>query len=1423
MSSSGSESGSGSGSGSGSSYGAESAETPWRFFIDTGGTFTDCIAIDPGGTTRRVKVLSSGVLRARVLEAAATASASSASPSRESSPNELQVRLPDFVGARALQGMRAGDAVVERFDPRDGRVRFDRPVSAIGPTIDFAADEEPPILAARLLCDVAVGETLPPIELRLATTRGTNALLERRVARTALIATRGFGDMLEIGDQRRAELFALTVRKPEPLTRLVIEVDERCDASGAVIRPLLESEVARVVADVRASGAQSVAVVCMHAWRNPAHEIRLARALRDAGFQHVHLSSADPLLGLRSRAISAVVDAALGPLLDTYFAAVEGRIAARGASAVAADGGTGTGSGAGSGPGLGLGSSSTVGILTSAANLVPVARCAPRQVLLSGPAGGALGAAAAARASGHARAIAFDMGGTSTDVSRISAEGDGRPRPMERLGHRVGDVELSTPAIAIETVAAGGGSIIRFDEGHLRVGPTSAGADPGPACYGRGGPLTLTDANLLLGRFDPSRMALPIAIEAAYAAATSLRRSSPEAAERFPTIESLLLAAVRIADEHMADAIASVSVRQGVDPRDHALVAFGGAGGLHAVGVAERLGIGTIILPPDAGLLSAVGLADATFERTALRMGLFLLEDRPVLSGRVAVGESSASGVPHTASERLAAVIADARAGAEALLRSDDHLANSTARGWARVRLLGQESAIEIAFDCIAVTAESLCAEFRERYRLLYGHAPSPRPIELESVRVSVAAAGRPTSFAPSRRRPSVGSETGRATTRLGRDPEWLGLARHAADASSNDWLEAEVVDLDALAVGESISGPALLASRHSSALLPPGWTATLDQTGAAVLERADGATPVETSASAVRSASGGASGVASPAVSSRAVGRAAPLEEIICARIESFASEMGELLRRTAVSVNVKERLDFSCGVLDSAGRLVANAPHVPVHLGALGACVRSVAKLLPPRPGDVFITNHPAFGGSHLPDITVITPIFDGESLDALDSTASPTRQEDRDDSRATPPLLAWVASRAHHAELGGTRPGSMPPDARTLAEEAVVIAPMRLVERGESRRDALVALLRDSRLPTRALEENLADIDAAVAANRHGARRLHALAAEIGTASLAEAFNLIEARAERAARRALSTLPLGRHEAVERLDDGAALAVVIEIAEAPGGATARIDFTGSAGVHPANFNATEAIVRSVVMYVIRLLVREALPLNEGLLRPVSVHVPSGMLRPMFRTDPALSPAVGAGNTETSQRLTDVLLKALGVSAAGQGTMNNLLFGVDAGPGRFGYYETIGGGAGATADGPGASGVHTHMTNTRITDAEVLEQRLPVRLEEFSIRRGSGGIGLHRGGDGLRRAIRFLTPMSVSLVSQRRGEGPFGCAGGDAGAPGTQRVRTRNHAGEAGAENALPGCCAFDVAEGDVVIIETPGGGGFGAPRRI
>lgn len=1369
---------------------AASAVGHWRFFVDTGGTFTDCIAIDPQGVTRRVKVLSSGVLRARVVTMC------------DSSNRELVIRASEVLGPRVLRGMRAEGATVESFDPVGGRVRFDRACSPPGPTIDFTADEEPPILAARLLCDVAADQPLPPIALRLATTRGTNALLERRFARTALVATRGFGDMLAIGDQRRSDLFALTVVKPEPLTRVIIEVDERCDASGAVIRPLLEAEIARVVEAVRTSGAESVAVVCLHAWRNPAHEHALARALLAAGFRHVHLSSADPILGLRARAVSAVVDAALAPILETYFTRVESRIGTRSTSPL------GSVVGAASAP------HASVSILTSAATLVPVARCAPRQALLSGPAGGALGAAAAAQASGYPRAIAFDMGGTSTDVSRISADGDGRPRPIAQLGHRVGDVELTTPAIAIETVAAGGGSIIRFEDGHLRVGPTSAGADPGPACYGRGGPLTLTDANLLLGRFDPARMALPLALDAAQVAATALRNCSPDVAERFPTIESLLLAAVRIADEHMADAIASVSVRQGVDPRDHALVAFGGAGGLHAVGVAERLGIRTIILPPDAGLLSAVGLADATFERAGLRMALVVLG-------------ATEPAARQQGDERLAALVAEARAEAQSLLRDDGHQAEATSRGWARVRLLGQESALEIPFDPDTVDAALLIAEFRTRYRSLYGHLPSERPVELESVRVSCAAIDRAARFgrhssAPDRR-PHPDDQSRRSgekrrttVTGLGRDPEWSDSPRvQDSDATvdaDNDWIEAAVVDLEELAVGESIAGPVLLASPHSSALLPPGWRATLDSTGAAIVER------VETTAAA------------SSIRARRARDRAAPLEEIVCARIESFATEMGELLRRTAVSVNVKERLDFSCGVLDAAGRLVANAPHVPVHLGALGACVRSVAEILPPRPGDVFITNHPAFGGSHLPDITVITPIFEGDSMDGADApchadSGAESREDDVGEGagdgnphmpRSTPRLLAWVASRAHHAELGGTRPGSMPPGARSLAEEAVVIAPMRLVDRGHSRREAIAALLRGAPFPTRALEENLADIDAAVAANRHGARRLLALADELGVESLGTFFDRIEQRAERAARKALATLPRGRRDAVEHLDDGSTLAVVVEIADIPGGASARIDFTGSSGVHPANFNATEAIVRSVVMYVIRLLVRETLPLNEGLLRPVAVHVPTGLLSPIFRTDPTRSPAVGAGNTEISQRLTDVLLKALGVSAASQGTMNNLLFGVDCGPGRFGYYETIGGGAGATADGPGASGVHTHMTNTRITDAEVLEQRLPVRLEQFSIRRGSGGVGAHCGGDGLIRAIRFLRPMAVSLLSQRRGQGPFGCGGGGAGAPGAQRVQ-RSH----GLEEVLPGCCAFEVGEGDIVTIETPGGGGFGTPR--
>jgi 5-oxoprolinase (ATP-hydrolysing) len=1195
------------------------------------------------------------------------------------------------------------------------------PARASGAGFEVASDEEAPVLAARLLTGTPPGDAFPPLAMRLATTRGTNALLEHRGEPPVLFITRGFADLLVIGTQQRPDLFDLAIRRPESLVHAAIEVAGRLAADGSEIEPLDLESLRAVAVRLRGEGARTAAVALMHAHRNPEHERRVAEALREAGFEHVSASSSlAPFIKLLHRAETAVVDAYLAPVIGGYLARVR--------QALGGD--------------AGGRASAALLVMTSAGGLVRADRYAAKDSLLSGPAGGVVGAARAGRRAGFPRVIAFDMGGTSTDVARIDGDFD------YVWEHAVGDARLVAPALAIESVAAGGGSICRLDADGLRVGPESAGATPGPACYGAGGPLTVTDANLVLGRLDPERFGIPIDVEAARSRAEALLGELAERTGERPAIEPLLSGLLVLADERMADAIRRISLRKGYDPAEYALVAFGGAGPQHACSVAERLQIRAVVVPADAGLLSALGLGHAVVERFAERQVLDLLDGAlPRIPTWITELEA----------EALAAVVAEGVRPADARVR----------RRIVGLRFAGQEAALEVDWTADA----SLAAAFEARYLEIYGHLPERRPIELESLRV-VASSLPAVEADPPAPEPFVATPTGRARA-------WLDAPREGRSAGG--WADVPTFTRSALRPGARLDGPALVWEAHSATLVATGWAAAVDGSGALVLTRREqerGGRIGEREEAREAGAPAPRSSFLAPAVS-------AVEEELFVHRFEAIVGEMGEQLRRTALSVNVRERLDFSCALLDAEGELVANAPHIPVHLGALGVCVRSVAGALALDAGDVAVTNHPAFGGSHLPDITVLAPAHDAAGR-----------------------LIGYVANRAHHAEIGGSRPGSMPPAARTLAEEGVVLPPLHLVRGGEAQWGAVRARLLGADFPSRAPEENLADLRAQVAAAHRGVELLRRLAAEHGTPGVAHFMRALTTRADRRLRSALAAIPDGEYAAEERLDDGSPLAVRIRVR----GDTAEFDFRGSAATHPANLNATPAIVRSAVLYVLRLLIGEPLPLNEGLLRATTLHLPPGILNPRFDDDPRRSPAVVGGNVETSQRLVDTLLRALGLAACSQGTMNNVLFGNE----RFGYYETVCGGAGAGPGWHGASAVHTHMTNTRITDPEVMEHRYPVRVERFAVRRGSGGGGQWRGGDGVVRELRFLAPMSLSVLSQHRVERPYGMRGGEPGEPGRQRVVRGD--GEVVELASVDGC---EVHPGDRLLLETPGGGGWGAVR--
>lgn len=1183
---------------------------------------------------------------------------------------------PDFMLAQACLSEQGQRATVLASGPDEIRLDQDWPSAT---RIEVLTGLPAPIVGAHLLTGRPLHTPLPKLELRLASTRGTNALLEKKTAPVALFVSAGFQDLLLIGDQTRPDLFALNVVKPAPLFKTVIEVPGRLSSDGRELQPLGDLGACLEHAQ-RAwqAGCRVACVALLHSYRNSAHELALAGQLTRLGFQVVCSAQVSPFINYLRRTESALIEAALTPVMADFLTEV----------------------------GADLSEDSRLLIMKSDGGLSSVRRFRPKDSLLSGPAGGVLGAAAVGLGLGWDRLLAVDMGGTSTDVSRYSGS------LSYQSEHRVGTARLQASSLRIETVAAGGGSICRFADGQAVAGPESAGASPGPACYGQGGPLTLTDVHCLLGRLSAKLFAIPLDQKAAQCAWNKIKPTDGSASGE-PYLEGFL----RLADERMADAIRDISLREGHDCRDHALLAFGGAGGLHACSLADLLGIRRILFPSEAGILSARGLRQASLEAVAERQVLLNWSE---------------------AQPQLESWLDELRDQARQALKSDlGELESEQTRETVlcQVRFVGQESGLSIPLG------PDLVSRFHEEYRRVFGHDLS-REIELERIQLRLAS-----------RAASLTTET------LAQSPAAWDASQTARQKCwvEGRWREVPTLHRRDLPLGCIIDGPAIIADEHATLYLAPQWVAQRGDQDSIVLlrhERADAESSAVSHPAAVETA-------------------------LFTQRFRNVVEVMGSQLRRSALSTNVKERLDFSCCLLDAQGRLVANAPHIPVHLGAMGLCVRSVMAEIPACEGDVILTNHPAFGGSHLPDLTVITPVYhDGQ-------------------------LLAYLANRAHHAEIGGRRPGSMPPGESALENEGQIIAPCRLFATGESRFEEISEVLRSGPYPTRALADNLADLRAQVAANRAGQNLLLSLADQHGMETLLQQMLLLREQAAKSVREWILKLPIEPKSAEEFLDDGTRIRVSLTRQED----RLRIDFSGTSASHPGNLHATPAIIRSAVIYVVRLLQSDDLPLNEGLLDPIDIELPPCFLNPDFHSTPA--PAVVGGNVETSQRVVDTLLKALGVVACSQGTMNNLIFGNS----RVSYYETIGGGAGAGPGFVGASGTHTHMTNTAITDPEVLEHRFPVRLWRFGFREGSGGAGAYRGGDGIVRELEFLEPVSVSLLTQHRKDGPYGVAGGQAGQPGKQTIRRAN-----GQVELLPSLASVEVEAGDRLIVETPGGGAWG-----
>jgi len=1325
-------------------------------WADIGGTFTDCLvtrhAPDSQPRQDTIKVLSSGLV---TVDWVGTAGGEPLANGRDrfvvAMPKSL-VREGFWVGANLLDasgevlGRVAGCQIVEPDPSREKNhdanrrafvaLQLDRlhglndsqSPNPIRLTLD--AGVEAPVLATRLLLGVPLTEPLPSLQVRLGTTRGTNALLTRGGAATALLITEGFGDLLSIGTQDRPDLFALDIVKPEPLPQRVIEVRGRLTATGEELVPLEEAKLRDELKSLFESDdrPEVIAICFLHSYQNDVHEKRAEQIAREVGFDRVVRSTLVAALPrIVPRAETTTLDAYLQPVLEDYVARVEQQ----------------------------FGGPEKCGLrwMTSGGNLVASNGFRGRESVLSGPAGGVVALAKIAKDRGIAGAVGLDMGGTSTDVSRFDGE-IGR-----RQESQIGGIRVLAPMMDIHTVAAGGGSICGVRDGRLFVGPESAGADPGPACYGRGGPLTITDVNVILGRLPVQRFPFRLDPDASWQRLDEVRRALPD--EIAINDSQLAAGFLRIAVTEMAEAARVVTTAAGSDVRSMALVGFGGAAGGHLCRVAETLGMSHVIDHPQSGILSAVGIGAAAIGRIVTRAWQ-----------RTIAGADSRACSPECVTE-LRNVAAAMREECLQTLAREESLSVSELNEntnhrlrvsfVADIRYVGTQSALELPLEPIETLAERMDA----KHQTTFGYDRPSMPIELVSTRCE----------ATIQTSTPVIAEVTRSTGGTSQSPvESTGAVR----------------DRESLVAGERFDGPMIVASTHSILNVEAGWTAIV---------RNDGVIEMRTSVTHASK-----SPVSSQVIDSESETNSADdaIEmEIVSRRVQGIAEAMGEVIRRTSVSVNVKERRDYSCAVFLGDGSLVANAHHVPVHLGAMGHTVRSMIASFPEmQSGDCFVSNDPFAGGSHLPDVTVVTPVFCGSFA------------ADRPDGWVCD---YFVASRCHHAEIGGMVPGSMAPAATCLADEGVLIRNMALHRGGVSHHSELREVLSSGPYPSRNVDENMADVAAAEAAGREGVRAIRELSDSLPPGRLAMLLRRLLNVAGEAAADWIESLGTLTRRFADQLDDGTPVVVSLR----PDAVNRRltIDFTGSGGVHPHGFNATRSIVTAAVLYVLRCVTPNELPLCDGVMRRIDLVIPPGLLDPPVEMDaqgmidPRRCPAVVAGNVETSNRVVDVLLGALGVAAASQGTMNNLLLGDE----TFGYYETIGGGAGATANAHGADAVHTHMTNTRITDPEVLEIRLPVRLWRFGVRRGSGGEGRHRGGDGMIREMEFLRPLTMSLITSRRTTSPYGVDGGGAGGRGQQSLI------RGGETWALDGCVSIGVGTGDRLRMETPGGGGFGESDTI
>ena len=1155
----------------------------------------------------------------------------------------------------------------------------------------------------RDLMNVSAGQVIPVTEIsyvKMGTTVATNALLERKGDACVLAITKGFGDALRIGYQNRPDLFAREIILPELLYQQVVEIEERVDVDGNILTPLNLETARTQLQQAYDSGLRAIAIVCMHGYRYHDHEQKLGQLAREIGFTQISIShQTSPLIKIVSRGDTTVVDAYLSPILRRYVQQVADEL------------------------GIDQAGGPRLMFMQSNGGLTDAALFHGKDAILSGPAGGVVGMTRTASQSGYRQLIGFDMGGTSTDVTHFDGEFE---RSFET---QVAGVRMRAPMMHIHTVAAGGGSLLNFDGSRFRVGPESAGADPGPACYRRGGPLAVTDCNVMLGKIQPDYFPKLFGMQADQALdAEIVRQKFEEMAQSVRqatgqtdlSAESVAEGFLRIAVENMANAIKEISVQRGYDVTDYTLNCFGGAGGQHACLVADALGMTRIFLHPFSGVLSAfgMGLADITAMREYQ--------------------------ITRTLSAESFAEVTNL-----AVNLKQEAKAEVMAQGVAEVQITFQQK-VMLRYDGTDSTIlvdvsdpRQMQIDFDNIHRQRFGFIVEGRDLVIEAL--TVEAIGATDTMID----PETGAEDDLSSP----------VAMDQVSAySQGKWQNIPLYDRDKLHQGQKVNGPAIIVEKTGTIVIEPGWQACLNNRLHLIMERVVAREKQE------------------------AIGTDADpiMLEVFNNLFMSIAEQMGATLSNTAYSVNIKERLDFSCAIFDAVGNLVANAPHMPVHLGSMGESIKSVIKAYEGKmhPGDVYALNDPYNGGTHLPDITVITPVFD----------QSETK------------VLFYVASRGHHADVGGRTPGSSPPDSTHIEQEGVLIDNFLLVEKGSFREAETRALFGSGLYPARNVDQNLADLTAQIAANETGMRELRKMLSHFGLNVVQAYMGHVQDNAEEAVRRVIDVLSDGDFS--YPLDNGSQIEVKIRVDKAA--REAIVDFTGTSPQNDKNYNAPFAVCKAAVLYVFRTLVADQIPLNEGCLKPLNIIMPDGcMLKPAY---PA---AVIAGNTEVSQAVTDALYGALGVMASSQGTMNNFLYGND----RLQNYETICGGTGAGPTYDGASAVHSHMTNTRMTDAEILEMRFPVRVDEFSIRHGSGGAGQQRGGDGAVRRLTFLEEMTVTTLSLHRETDPYGLEGGEAGQRGQNYIlRQGCHRQDLkGNDEAL-------MQPGDQMVIESPGGGGFG-----